>query len=129
MNKLLERIKHNDIYLLIGLLAIARGLIFYQERSFFFYPPQFTWLMNNKYFYIALMIAGALLIAYVLSDFYVNKILGTLLGVIAGILVVIVCIEIEHITGAYQIKLEQNVASNIFIICIILWTARHCSKR
>lgn len=126
---MLERIKQNSLYIIIGMLAIFRGLIFYEERQFFFYPPEFSWLMNSPWFDLTITLSGILLIAYVLSAWNNNKVLGILLGLIAALIALVAIIELEHFLLAGQIKLAQNIASNLFIIAIIMWTARHCSKR
>lgn len=123
-----KRLKHNVLYILIGILAIARGLIFYTERQFFFYPPQFTWLMNSPWFDGAMILSGTILIIYIIQPKECNLLLGILLGIIAGLLVLVAIIEIEHLIFAGQVKLAQNIASNLFIVAIIMWVARHRSK-
>lgn len=128
MNTLRHSLKHNQLYLLIGLLAIARGLIFYQERQFFYYPPQFSWLMNSPWFDLTIVAFGLFLVIYVLIPYKNNALTGILLAVIASLIGLVAIIEIEHYIFAGAIKLAQNAVSNLFIICVILWTARHRSK-
>lgn len=129
MKQLVYRLKANSLYILIGILAVVRGQIFYEERQFFFYPPEFSWLMNSPWFDLAMVVSGILLIAYALSSMKSNFILGVLMAIIAGLIGLVAIIELEHCVFAGQIKLAQNVASNLFIIAVIMWTARHRSKR
>lgn len=123
------RIKNNLIYLLIGLLAFGKGLIFFEERQFFFFPPQWTWLMNNAIFDSLMMLSGLALIIYTLIPYKSDRVLGIILALVAFCFVIIVGIEWEHVVFASQIKLKENIASNLFTIGIIFWTARHCDKR
>lgn len=129
MKNLAYRVKHNSLYIIIGLLAIARGLIFYDERQFFFYPPVISWLMNSPIFDLAISFSGLALIIFVLSKSHNNKVLGWLMGIVVGLFGLVAIIELEHCIFAGQIKLAQNVVSNLFVIGVILWTARHRSKR
>lgn len=124
-----NRAKLNIVYILIGLLVFVKGWVFFRERNFFFFPPQWTWLMNNALFDGLMMATGLGLIILALVPYQNNKLLGILLSLIAAMLVIIICIEWEHVIFASQIKLEENIASNLFIVAAIVWTARHLDKR
>lgn len=129
INDLKERIKNNIIYILIGFLTFIKGYIFFNERTFFFYPPQWTWLMNNAFFDGLMMLVGIALIIFAMIPYKNNKLLGFLLSLIAFIFVIIICIEWEHVAFAGQIKLKENIASNLFTIGTIFWAARYLDKR
>ncbi|MBU5980028.1 hypothetical protein EFP68_01250 [Lactobacillus helveticus] len=109
-------------------MAIAKGLIFYQERQFFYYPPQFSYLMNSPWFDLMIVAFGLVLVIYALIPYKNNALTGILLAVIASLIGLVTIIELEHYVFAGAIKLAQNIVSNLFIICVILWTARHHSK-
>lgn len=129
LNQLYQQVKNNILYLIISVLIFSKGLGFYLNRRFFFYPPQFAWLMNNVYLDYAMMIVGVALLVYVCQPSSNNFILGVLLAIITVLLAIITCIEIEHVIFAGEIEFVQNAISNSAIIGFILWTARHYSKR
>lgn len=124
-----HQVKNNILYLIISALIFSKGLGFYLNRRFFFYPPQFAWLMNNVYLDYCMMLAGVVLFLYVCSQYSNNRVLGILLALITAMLAIITCIEIEHVIFAGEIEFVQNAISNTAIIGFILWTARHYSKR
>lgn len=129
MRQLLQRLNNNSLYVIISLLIFGKGLGFYLNRKFFFYPPQFAWLMNNVFLDYSMMIAGIGLLVYVCLPSNNNFVLGVLLAIITVLLAIITCIEIEHVIFAGEIEFVQNAISNSAIIGFILWTARHYSKR
>lgn len=129
LNQLYHQVKNNILYLIIGTLIFSKGLSFYLNRRFFFYPPQLAWLMNNVFLNYAMMTVGIALLVYVCLPSNNNFVLGVLLAIITVLLAIITCIEIEHVIFAGEIELVQNVISNSAIIGFILWTARHYSKR
>lgn len=129
LHQLLNRLKANSLYAVIGFMIFSKGLGFYLNRRFFFYPPKFAWLMNNVFLDYSMMIVGIALLLYIFLKYDNNKVLGILLGVITAFLAVITTIEIEHVIFAGEIEFVQNAISNSTIIGFILWTARHYSKR
>lgn len=129
LSKLYNQVKNNNLYLIIGTLIFLKGLGFCLNRKFFFYPPQFAWLMNNVFLDYSMMIAGIGLLVYVCLPSNNNFVLGVLLAIITVLLAIITCIEIEHVIFAGEIEFVQNAISNSAIIGFILWTARHYSKR
>lgn len=124
-----ERIKNNSIYIIIGLFTFWKGYIFFTERTFFFYPPQWTWLMNNAYFDCCMMLAGLALVIYSVIPYRNDVLLGCILGTIVFIFAVIVGIEWEHVRFAGQIKLKENITSNLLTIGTVFWVAHHWDKR
>lgn len=128
-NDLKKRAEYNIPYILIGLLIVAKGYIFFTERNFFFYPPKWTWLMNNALFDVVMILAGLALIVFSLIPYQNNKLLGFLLSLIAFMLAILICLELEHVIFVSQIKLKDNIASDLFTIGTIIWTARHLDKR
>lgn len=84
--------------------------------------------MNATWFDLTIASFGLILVIYVLIPYANNALTGFLLAVIASLIGLVTIIEVEHYIFADAIKLAQNIASNIFIICIIVWTARHRSK-
>lgn len=84
--------------------------------------------MNATWFDLAIVLFGLILVIYILIPYKNNALTGVLLAAIASLIGLVAIIELEHYIFAGAIKLAQNVVSNFFIICVILWTARHRSK-
>ena len=122
MRQLLQRLNNNSLYVIISLLIFGKGLGFYLNRRFFFYPPQLAWMMNNVYLDCSMMIVGIALLVYTCS-------LGVLLALVVVLLAIISSIEIEHVIFAHEMEFVQNALSNTAVIAFIIWTARHYSKR
>lgn len=129
LKTVLHQLKTNSLYVIISLIIFGKGLGFYLNRTFFFYPPNFAWLMNNVYLDFLMMLMGLILLWYVCSRVNNNRLLGIILGVIVALFTGITCIEVEHVIFAHQMEFVQNAASNMGIIAFIMWTARHYSKR
>lgn len=129
LNHLYQQAKNNILYLIISVLIFSKGLGFYLNRRFFFYPPQFAWLMNNVYLDYGMMLSGIVLLIYVCSRYNNNRLLGIVFALITAMLAIITCIEIEHIIFAGEIEFIQNAISDTATIGFILWTARNYSKR
>lgn len=129
LNQLLHQLRANTPYLIISLMIFFKGLGFCLNRRFFFYPPNFVWLMNNVFLDYSMMVAGVALLVYICSRYNNNRVLGVILGVITALIAIITSIEIEHVVFAGEIEFIQNAVSNTAIIWFILWTARHFSKR
>lgn len=128
MHQLIYRIKHNTLYIIIGLVIFAKGLCFHLEPPFWFYPPNFKDLMNSPYFNVIMMFFGTALVVYCFAPYCNRKLTGFLLGVIAGCIAIIIFLELEHSYFAGQFKLNQNVINNIGYLATILWAARHRRK-
>ena len=129
MRQLLQRLNNNSLYVIISLLIFGKGLGFYLNRRFFFYPPQLAWMMNNVYLDCSMMSVGIALLVYTCSRYNNNKLLGVLLALVVVLLAIISSIEIEHVIFAHEMEFVQNALSNTAVIAFIIWTARHYSKR
>lgn len=128
-HQLLNRLKTNALYIIISLGIFAKGLGFFLNERFFFYPPKLAWLMNNLFLDYSMMIVGIALLIYVCSKYSNNRVLGVILGLVTAFFAIITSIELEHVIFAGKVEFIQNAISNIIIIGFILWTARHYSKR
>lgn len=128
LNKLVTRLKLNNLYIILGLYSIFKGTALITKRHpQFYYPPEFKGLMNSPVFQWALVLAGILMIMYILSDYSNERMTGLLLGFIAGLVTVLVLLELEHwyFKGDYG----PALASDLTVLSYISWTARHTSKR
>ena len=85
--------------------------------------------MNSTYFDGLMMLVGLALVIYSVIPYRNDVLLGCILGAIVFIFVVIVGIEWEHVQFAGQIKLKENIASNLLTIGTVFWVARHWDKR
>lgn len=129
LHQVYQRLKANSLYLIISFAIFAKGLAFYFDHRFFFFPPSLAWFMNNAYLDFSMIFAGLALFAYVCTSYSNNRLLGIILAVITVLIAIIASIEIEHVVFAGKIELIQDAISNVIIICFTLWTARHYSKR
>lgn len=128
LTKLTVRLKLNNLYIILGLYSIFKGASLITKRHpQFYYPPEFKGLMNSPVFQWALVLAGILMIMYVLSDYSNERMTGLLLGLIAGLVTVLVLLEFEHwyFRGDYG----PTLASDLTVLAFTIWTARHRSKR
>ena len=85
--------------------------------------------MNNAYFDCFMMLAGLALVIYSVIPYRSDVLLGCILGTIVFIFAVIVGIEWEHVRFAGQIKLKENITSNLLTIGTVFWVAHHWDKR
>lgn len=129
MKKIIKRLRVNMPYVIIGSSESLKGLLLLTQRKFFFYPPSWTWLMDNPIFDGLMAILGALLIAYIISPSNRNKVLGLLLGSIASTQAIVTSLELEHIFFAGRIVFWADVLNEVISLAWIFWTARHFSKR
>lgn len=128
MKQVINRLKVNVPYIAIGLLTLLKGLAFFEaKRPPFYYPPSFKGIMNSPIFYGAFIVAGFLLIVYILSSYNNVKITGVLISIIAGLTAVLCMIELEHFL--FLGDFGTQLACNLLNLYFILWIARHFSKR
>lgn len=128
LTQLIARCKHNSLYIVLGLYSFLKGIALITKKyPQFYYPPEFKGLMNSPAFQYALVLAGILMLAYVLSDYSNERVTGLLIGFIAGLVTVLMLLELEHwyFRGDYG----PSLASDLTVLAFTIWTARHRSKR
>ena len=128
LQKLLVRLKLNSLYVIIGLYSLLKGYsLITKKRPQFYFPPEFRGLMNSPILEWALIVAGALMLLYVLSSYKSEGATGVLIGLIAGLTTIIVLFEFEH--WYFLDDYGPALASDLIVLTFISWTARHCNKR
>lgn len=128
LQKLLVRLKLNSLYVIIGLYSLLKGYsLITKKRPQFYFPPEFRGLMNSPILEWALIVAGVLMLLYVLSSYKSEDATGVLIGLIAGLTTIIVLFEFEH--WYFLDDYGPVLASDLIDLAFISWTARHYNKR
>lgn len=93
----------------------------------FYFPPELRSLMNSPVLQLAFVVAGILMLAYVLSDYQNEHITGILIGFIAGLITILVLLEFEH--WYFLDDFGPVLVSDLTVLAVSSWTARHRCKR
>lgn len=128
VTKLLIRLKLNGLYAVLGLYSLLKGLALITKKyPQFYFPPEFRGLMNSPVLQWAFVIAGVLMLWYVLSGYQNNHVTGLLLGFIAGLITILVLLEFEH--WYFLDNYGPMLVSDLTVLAVTSWTARNRSKR
>lgn len=128
ITKLVIRLKLNLLYAILGLYSVLKGMALMTKRSpQFYFPPELRSLMNSPVLQLAFVVAGILMLAYVLSDYQNEHITGILIGFIAGLITILVLLEFEH--WYFLDDFGPVLVSDLTVLAVSSWTARHRSKR
>ena len=83
--------------------------------------------MNSPVLQWALIVAGVLMIGYILSSYNNEHITGVLISFIAGLITILCLLEFEH--WYFLDDYGPVLASDLTVLAITSWTARHRCKR
>lgn len=126
--KLLIRLKLNSLYVILGLYAVLKGYALITKKyPQFYFPPEFRGLMNSPILQWAFVVAGFLMLLYILSGYQNNRLTGLLLGFIVGLTTVLALLELEH--WYFLDDYGPVLVSDLTVLAVAGWTARHRSKR
>ncbi|MCH3904133.1 MAG: hypothetical protein LKE17_00050 [Lactobacillus sp.] len=130
LSQLLANCKKNQLYIIIGLAVAANGGCLWIDKllakhGYFFWPPQWAWLMNDDGFDAIAVIAGVGLIIYALMNAHNNAVSGILLGTCAAFMTLVALVELGHALFAGQFRMLNTIIGDVFIVLIILYTARN----
>lgn len=127
LNKLATRLKLNSAYVIVGLYPLLKGYtLLTKKHPQFYFPPEFRGLMNSPILQCAFIVAGVLMLLYVLSDYANERTTGLLIGLIAGLTTIVCLLEFEH--WYFIDNYGPDLASDLIDLAFISWTARHCDK-
>lgn len=128
LTKLLIRLKLNGLYAILGLYSILKGAALMTKKyPQFYFPPELRGLMNSPVLQWALIVAGVLMIGYILSSYNNEHITGVLISFIAGLITILCLLEFEH--WYFLDDYGPVLASDLTVLAITSWTARHRCKR
>lgn len=122
---MLNRLKHNELYVLIGLALIGIGVALWCDNWYFFYPPQWQTYMNDNGLDALGVAIGIGLIIYSMIDEHNNQVAGFLLGAAAFFVASLVVLEVIHVILAHQFRMTNTVIGNLFLLSVIMYVARH----
>lgn len=125
LQSLLDNIRNNELYILIGLALIGLGVVLWSNCNYFFYPPEYKLIMNDDGLDAFGVAIGAGLIIYGLIDEHSNKIAGVLLALAAFFVATITIMELIHVLAVHQVRMNVSIVSNIFLIAVIMYTAKN----
>ena len=99
----MRELRHNLNYLILGLTGLIIGVIFSNDRTYFFWPPRFAPYFNSHAVSVIGGMAGLGLIIYGLLDKHNDYIAGILLAVSAGFASILFFAELLPVIGiGYQ---------------------------
>lgn len=128
ITKLVVRFKLNSLYAILGLYSVLKGVALMTKRSpQFYFPPEFRSLMNSPILQLMFIIAGILMLAYIMSDYQNEHVTGILISFIAGLITILVLLEFEH--WYFLDDFGPILVSDLAVLAVCSWTARHRSKR
>lgn len=128
LTKLTIRLKLNSAYLIVGLYPLLKGYtLLTKKHPQFYFPPEFRGLMNSPVLQWAFIVAGVLMLLYILSGYTNEHTTGLLIGLIAGLTTIVCLLEFEH--WYFLDDYGPALASDLIVLAFISWTARHCNKR
>lgn len=128
LTKLMVRLKLNGLYAILGLYSLLKGTALMTKRSpQFYFPPELRGLMNSPVLQWAFVVAGVLMLVYVLSDYQNEHVTGILIGFIAGLITILVLLEFEH--WYFLDDFGPVLVSDLAVLAVSSWTARHRCKR
>ena len=124
IKQLLYNLKHNDWYVIIGAVTIAIGYSLLTNEHFFFWPPQYSSLMNDDRLDVITLCIGLGLIIYSIIGKHINGVISVLLGLAAANYTVIAVILWMHMQFAGQYKFNVPLALCVGFILVILKVAQ-----
>lgn len=122
MKQMLHRL--NSWYSIIGFLVTAVGIALWSNEHYFFWPPQYTSLMNDDRIDAIATLVGIGLIIYALTGMHNNWIIGVLLGIAASFITIIAVAFYIHTFLAGYSKMTLPLIFAVIFVWIILKVAR-----
>lgn len=96
---IMQKLRHNLDYLILGCTGLIIGLLLAHDRAYFFWPPQLAPYFNSYFVGVIGGIAGLGLIIYGLLDKHNDYIAGILLAVSAGFASILFFAELLPVVG------------------------------
>ncbi|TSO25279.1 hypothetical protein FOD82_08550 [Lactobacillus sp. LL6] len=114
----------NSKYTNLGLAMLLMGLDLWSEPDYFFWPPQYAFLMNDNGIDGIAVIVGIGLLVYAGMNIHDNQVAGILLGISAAFVTMITGIEIMHMIFAGQLRMGIPAILGFYMVLNILQIAR-----
>lgn len=108
---------------------VISGIELLVTDHYFFWPPQFTSMMNDDRIDIIVIIVGAGLILYAMIGIHSNAVISILLGLAAAIGALIAFAFYIHMIYAGQRMLSIPLIFTIFFIAVVLKVALNRNTR
>lgn len=124
LKQLLHNLRGNEWYVIIGAVTTAIGYNLLTNEHFFFWPPQYSSLMNDDRLDAITLCIGLGLIIYSAVGKHVNSVISVLLGLATANYTVIAVILWIHMQFAGQCKFNLPLALCIGWILVILKVAK-----
>ncbi|MBD5430886.1 MAG: hypothetical protein HDR41_00200 [Lactobacillus sp.] len=129
LRKLLHNLNTHFWDALIGLGIAIIGVDLWTNEHYFFWPPQYTTLMNDDRIDAMAVLIGVGLIIYALIGKNNNTILGIFLGLSVAFMTLIAIAFWIHMTFARQSMLSIPLTlAIVFIIAILRVAFNHNTK-
>lgn len=126
---ILNNLRKNELYVLIGAALIALGVTLWCDGSYFFYPPEYMGIMNDDGLDAMGVFIGITLVIYGLFDVQDGKIAGLVLALAVFFVGAITVMQLVHVLAVGQFRMVTNIIGNIFIIAVIMHVARERNTR
>ena len=124
LKQLFHNLKYNAWYVIIGAVTTAIGYDLLTNEHFFFWPPQYSSLMNDDRFDVITLCIGLGLIIYSAVGKHTNRIISMLLGLAAANYTIIAVILWMHMQFAGQYKFNMPLTLCVGWILVILKVAQ-----
>lgn len=121
--KLLQIINNKFDQFLAGLSVAVIGIFLLVDRQYFFYPPEWSSLMNDMKLDVIILVAG---IGLVICGLYNNKIrwLSAIFFILAGAAVLaLASIQLMHVVYAGQFRMAHTIIGDVIIFILIIHAA------
>jgi hypothetical protein len=119
-HRLTNNINNNFNQTIIGISMIATGIFLWLDRSYFFWPPQLSAMMNSEYWDGIFIFLGAGLLACAFFDNQ-NKVLQHSFLIAAGAVVLMLAVtQWWHVAFAGEYRMTHSVISDLVIFVLIL---------
>lgn len=125
MKRLLANLRRNFQYALVGLAMVGNGATLFVDRNYFFWPPQYSDLMNDQRIDMLMCFTGIALMLLAMRDFLKLKhsemLTGLLLGLSAFLVMSMIIVEITHTVGAGEFRMSKTAVDDIILLMGIIY--------
>ena len=128
MKALLVNLRRNFQYVLVGLAMIGNGTTLFVDRNYFYWPPQYSDLMNDQRIDMLMCLTGIALVILAMRNFHKIKhsemLTGLLLGLSAFLVMSMIIVEITHTVGAGEFRMSKTAVDDIILLIGIIYVRR-----
>lgn len=118
--KLISNVNNNFNQTIIGISMIATGIFLWIDRSYFFWPPQLSTMMNSEYWDMIFILIGTGLLFCAFFD-NKNKVLQHSFLIASGAAMLLLAVtQWWHIVYANEYRMTHSVISDLVMFILIL---------